>query len=80
MQPPNDGQLFTISSRIPYLGLHGEKLLKSCISKIQRYFKDLVKFIVIYNTKKISYFTSNKGQNSQFTSRQTKDKFLSGLQ
>ena len=46
-------------SRIPYLGRKGEFLIKSSISKIQRYLKLPVKFI-IYNSKKISYFTSNK--------------------
>ena len=33
----------------------GENLVNSCISKIHRYLKYSVKFIVIYNTKKVSY-------------------------
>ena len=37
-----------------------EFLIKTCISKIQRSLKSPVKFVVLYNTKKISFFTSNK--------------------
>ena len=46
--------------RLPHLGEKGELLIKSCISKIQRSLKSPVKFVVLYNTKKISFFTSNK--------------------
>ena len=37
-----------------------EFLIKTCISKIQRLQKSPIKFVVLYNTKKISFFTSNK--------------------
>ena len=46
--------------RIPCLGQKGEFLIITCISKIQRSQKSPIKFIVLYNTKKISFFTSNK--------------------
>lgn len=46
--------------RIPYLGKQGEILVKKCLKKIQRCLTVQVNFIVIYNTKKFSYFLSNK--------------------
>ena len=35
-------------------------LLKSCLNKVQRFLSKPVKFITIYDTKKLSYFVSNK--------------------
>ena len=35
-------------------------LLKPCLNKIQRFLSKPVKFITIYDTKKLSYFVSNK--------------------
>ena len=46
--------------RIPYLGNRGDFLLKSYLNKIQRFLSKSVKFITIYDTKKLSYFVSNK--------------------
>ena len=46
--------------RIPYLGSRGDFLLKSCVNKVQRFFSKPVKFITIYDTKKLSYIVSNK--------------------
>ena len=46
--------------RLPYLGKKGEFPVKTCIKKIRRSLKIPVNFIVIYNTKKVSYFISNK--------------------
>ena len=46
--------------RLPYLGNHGENLVRTLLKKIQRCLKQPINFIVIYNTKKISYFVSNK--------------------
>ena len=45
---------------VPYPRRRGEHLVKACIKKIRRYLKEPVNFIVIYNTKKISYFLLNK--------------------
>ena len=52
--------------RKPYLGNRGENMIKSCscTSKIQRFLKKPVKFIVIYDTKRISFFVFNKDQVS----------------
>ena len=46
--------------RIPFLGKQGEFLVKRLIKKIQRNLTRPVKFIVIYQTKKVSYFLSKK--------------------
>ena len=46
--------------KIPYLGNHGEDIIKSCTSKIQGYLTKPVKFIIIYDIKRISFFVSNK--------------------
>ena len=45
---------------LPYLGNHGENLIRTLLKKIQRCLKQPINFIVIYDTKKISYFVSNK--------------------
>ncbi len=41
---------------------HGENLVhvRSLVKKIQRCLKQRINFIVIYNTKNVSYFASNK--------------------
>ena len=46
--------------RLPYLGKQGETLVKNCLKKIQRCLTVPVNFIVIYDTKKFSYFLSNE--------------------
>jgi hypothetical protein len=56
----DDDMLPKIWIRIPYLGNRGDFLLKSCLNKIQRFLSKPVKFITIYDTKKLSYFVSNK--------------------
>ena len=38
---------------LPYLGNHGENLIRTLLKKIQRCLKQPINFIVIYNTKKI---------------------------
>ena len=55
-----DDMLPKIWIRIPYLGNRGDFLLKSYLNKIQRFLSKSVKFITIYDTKKLSYFVSNK--------------------
>ena len=52
---------------LPYLGTRGENLINSCIKKIRRCLMQPVKFIIIYDTKKISYFTSNKDKVPAFS-------------
>ena len=46
--------------RIPYLGRKGEFLVKKLVKKIQRNLTEPVKFVVLYQTKKISYFLPKK--------------------
>ena len=46
--------------RIPFMGKQGEFLVKKLLKKIQRNLIQPVKFVVIYNTKKISYFLHKK--------------------
>ena len=55
-----DDTLPKIWFRVPYLGKIGESLVKTCIKKIRRNLNKPVKFIVVYQTKKVSYFLSNK--------------------
>ena len=46
--------------RIPFLGKQGQYLVKKLIRKLQRNLIKPVKFIVIYQTKKVLYFLSKK--------------------
>ena len=46
--------------RIPFLGKQGKYLVKKFIGKIQCNVTKPVKFIVIYQTKKVVYFLSKK--------------------
>lgn len=46
--------------RLPYLGKPGENLFKTLIKKICQNLNKAVEFIIVYGTKKISYFISNK--------------------
>ena len=55
-----DNQLIKIYFRLPYAGIKGEQLVKSYIRKMRRFLKTNVKFIVLYDTNKISYYCSNK--------------------
>ena len=55
-----DENISKIWVRIPFLGKQGEYLVKTLIRKLQRNLTKPVKFIVIYQTKKVSYFLSKK--------------------
>ena len=55
-----DENISKIWVRIPFLGKHGEYLVKKLILKLQRNLTKPIKFIVIYQTKKVSYFLSKK--------------------
>ena len=46
--------------RMPYIGPIGEKFAKKCISKLRNCFKKELKFIIMYDTKKVAFFGSNK--------------------
>ena len=45
--------------RIPYIGPVGEQLAKRCISKLKRCSKEELNFVLMYDTKKLSFFCSN---------------------
>ena len=55
-----DKNISKIWVRIPFLGRQGEHLVKKLIRKLQCNLTKLVKFIVIYQTKKVSYSLSKK--------------------
>ena len=55
-----DENIAKIWIKIPYLENRGENIIKSCTSKIQRFLTKPVKFIIINDTKRISFFVSNK--------------------
>ena len=46
--------------RISYLGRNWEFLVKNLVKKLQRNLTEPVKFVVLYQTKKISYFFPRK--------------------
>ena len=46
--------------RIPFLGKQGKYLVKNLLKKIQQNLTQPVKFVAIYDTKKVSYFLPKK--------------------
>ena len=50
----------TICIRLPYIGNKGEHLLKQCIRNVKRNCNTDMKFVILYNTKKISYYCTVK--------------------
>jgi hypothetical protein len=56
----SEGSRQKIWVRIPFLDKQGEFLIIKLIKKLQRNLTEPVKFIVIYQTKKISYFLPKK--------------------
>ena len=56
----SDSPLPKIWFRLPYLGKEGEFLVRNCIKKLRKCLKVEVNFIIIYQTKKISFFVGNK--------------------
>ena len=51
--------------RLPYAGIKGEQLVKHCLKKIKRSLKIDVKFVVIYDTKKFSFYCNVKDKVPQ---------------
>ena len=45
---------------MPYAGPQGEHLVKTCVKKLQRCLKEKVRFRILYDQKKMSYFCSVK--------------------
>ena len=46
--------------RLPYAGKPGEQLLKRCLKKVKRCLNSNVKFRVLYDTKKMSFYCNIK--------------------
>ena len=55
----NDDSAPKIYLKLPYLGRQGEFLVKNLIRKMRRSLKIYVKIIVVYQTKKTSFFLPN---------------------
>ena len=49
---------------LPYAGIKGEQLVKHCLKKIKRSLKIDVKFVVIYDTRKFSFYCNVKDKVS----------------
>ena len=56
----DDDKLDKIWIRLPYLGKAGEEMLSRCLKKVRRNLNKPVKFITLWQYKKISYFISTK--------------------
>ena len=50
----------TVWFRVPYAGPHGKHLVKTYVKKLQRCLKEKVRFSILYDLKKVSYFCSVK--------------------
>ena len=48
-------EILKIWFKIPYIGPVGEQLAKRCISKLKRCSKEELNFILMYDTKKLSF-------------------------
>ena len=57
--------------RLPYLSKRGDSLVKFCVSKIRRYLQNPIKFIIIYDIKKVSYFCPNKDKVQELSGSKT---------
>ena len=66
LERDNSRDLTKVWFNIPYSGLIRERIVKRCIKKLRRCMKQNidVKFIVTYQTKKLSFFTNTKRQSS----------------
>ena len=53
-----EDEVISVVEWLPYFCRWGKNHIKSCFMKIRRYLNYPVKFIIIYNTKKVSYFNS----------------------
>ena len=56
----NKNNIPTIWIRLPYIGSKVEHLLKQCIRKVKRNCTTDIKFAILCNTRKISYYCSVK--------------------
>ena len=56
----NKNNILTIWIWLPNIGNKGEHLLKQCIRNVKRNCTTDIKFVILYNTKKISYYCTIK--------------------
>ena len=56
----NKENVMEIVFRLPYTGSKGEQLVKHCLKKMKRCLRINVKFVVIYDTTKISFYRNVK--------------------
>ena len=56
----NNDEVIKIYFRVPYAGIKGEQIVKSLIRKMKRFLKKTVTFVVLFDSKKTSFFCSNK--------------------
>ena len=56
----NKDSILTIWIRLPYIGKKGEHSLKQCIRRVKRNCNTDIKFVILYNTKKIFYYGTVK--------------------
>ncbi len=56
----SNGDRVEIFIKVPYAGIKGEHLLRSCIQKLCRYTKKNVRFVTLFQTKKSSMFCPTK--------------------
>ena len=55
-----DSDVPKVYIKICYAGEHGEHLLKSCVKKLKRFTKKNIRFVTLFQTKKLSMFCPTK--------------------
>ena len=56
----NKNNIPTTWIRLPYIGSKGKHLLKQCIRKVKHNCTTDIKFVILYNTRKIWYYCTVK--------------------
>ena len=56
----NKNNISTIWIQLPHIGIKGKNLMKQCIRKVKRNCTTDIKFVILHNTKKISYYCTVK--------------------
>ena len=66
----NYDDMIKLYINLPYMGYAGKQLVRSCINKLKRNIRKevRVKFVVTYNTTKLSFFTNSKDRITKLAS------------
>ena len=56
----NKNNISTIWIQLPHIGIKGKNLMKQYIRKVKRNCTTDIKFVILHNTKKISYYCTVK--------------------